>query len=155
MSFNYRNINKFILNGDTASLKSNEWLRRRRADKLCDIPRYPSRRKARKQYISLPTKVGWGGGEINKRAIMALISLTCANRANAWWPSFSFGQDRLTILVDKHPRIIPMKFQWNWTTGSGGVGYKRILNNLTWWPSFESGPGRFSNFGRESPKDHS
>ena len=42
------------------SLKSNEWLRRRSTDKLCDIrhpDRQTDRRKARKQYISLPTKV--------------------------------------------------------------------------------------------------
>ena len=29
----------------------------------------------------------------------------------------------LTILVGNDPRIIPMKFQRNWTTGLGGVGF--------------------------------
>ena len=54
---------------------------------------------------------------------MALISLTFAILAKAWWPTFQLGQDHSAILENKHLMIIPMKFQWNWTTGSGEVGF--------------------------------
>ena len=61
----------------------------------------------------------------------------------------------LAILVENNPRIIPMKFQCNRTTGFRWVGFYRFLYNLTWWPSFQLGQCHFSNFGRELPKDYS
>ena len=69
--------------------------------------------------------------------------------------SSSLISNLLAILRKDHPRIIPMKFQWNWTTGLGGVGFLSFSNRLPWQPEFFMDFNSFSYFEKGSPKHHS